>query len=86
MIKVMKFGAEWCPPCRMLDPIWDKVATSTPGVDFEKIDIDQNPELATQYNITAVPTMVFVKNDVVVDVLMGFRREEDIRKKIKELQ
>lgn len=56
-MKVMKFGASWCSPCKMLQNIIDGITTE---VEIESIDIDEDPKLAQQYNIRGVPTLVMV--------------------------
>lgn len=71
MIEVIKFGAEWCGPCRAYEPILEnlkeKYDAKTPvNVSIMSIDIDEEPELASQYNIRNVPTTVFIKEGNVV--------------------
>ena len=78
MLTVMKFEASWCAPCRSLAPVFKKVAASMADVKFETIDIDENPALAQQMNVSAVPTMTFVKDGKVVDVLVGLHKEQTI--------
>ena len=60
---VVDFFATWCGPCKMFGPILEEVASEyNEGVNFAKIDIDQNEDLAINNNIQAVPTIVFYKN------------------------
>ena len=75
-MKCMIFKASWCSPCKVLKPIYDKVKQNTTGVDFEEIDIDDSPELAQQFNVRAVPTILFVKDGQVVDTLVGVQKEQ----------
>lgn len=56
-MKVLKFEASWCSPCRMLGVIIDNLDTS---IDIESIDIDDQPEVAIQYNVRSVPTLILV--------------------------
>ena len=77
-LTVIKFEASWCAPCRALAPILKKVASSMSDVTFETIDIDNHPALAQQMKISAVPTVVFVKDGQVVDTLVGLHREQVI--------
>ena len=86
MLKVLKFSATWCPPCRMLQPIWDEVVDEVHDVAFEMVDIDKDPGLARQYGISAVPTMVFLKDDNVAATLMGLRPKQDILDTIDNLR
>ena len=75
-LTVIKFEATWCGPCRALSPVFKKVASSNPDVTFETIDVDENPDLAQQMKVGAVPTLVFVKGGSVVDVLVGLQKEQ----------
>lgn len=84
MLKVVKFSAEWCGPCKALAPVFDKIEASTAGVDFAKIDIDEDPALAQSMGVMAVPTIVFVKNGGVVDVIVGLQKESVIRNTIEK--
>lgn len=84
-LKVIRFSAAWCGPCVILQPIWDKLASDTDGVDFVSVDIDNDTELASQYRISAVPTILFIKDGAVVDSLIGLHKEADIRSTIDSL-
>lgn len=86
VLKVTKFSAVWCAPCRALDPIFKRVSESTEGVEFANIDIDKEPELATTMNIRSVPTIVFEKDGKAIDLMVGLVSEQTIRDKIKELK
>jgi thioredoxin 1 len=58
-MKVLYFTAAWCGPCRAFKGTWDKVSGSYPGIEFVKVDVDDQPELATANTVRAVPTLVF---------------------------
>ena len=58
--KVLYFTATWCPPCRAIKPVYEKLSTEFPNIQFLKIDIDQNEKAAVDYKITSVPTFVFI--------------------------
>jgi len=85
-LKVIKFEAEWCGPCKAMAPVWNKVAGDTEGVAFETVDIDDNPELAAQMQIRVVPTIVFVKDGDEIDRAVGMHSEKDLRGKIEGLK
>ena len=76
MLKVSKFGASWCSPCGLIKKVLDKIKPNFSDVDFEEIDIDDSPELAQQFNVRAVPTILFVKDGQVVDTLVGVQKEQ----------
>lgn len=76
------FYATWCGPCQLLSPILEEIANENNSFDIAKIDVDQNPEIAKNYKIMAVPTMLIFKNGEVVDKLEGLLSKETIISKI----
>jgi thioredoxin 1 len=83
---VVDFTATWCGPCKVLGPIVDKLATEFKDkVSVAKLDIDQNPEIASAYGIMGVPTLVFFKNGEIVDQHVGLLNEDALRKKMQKL-
>ena len=78
MLKLIKFSAEWCAPCKMLAPIFTKLESTVTDVSFETVDIDENPMRAQQMGVAAVPTIIFEKDGKVVDSLVGLQRETAI--------
>jgi thioredoxin 1 len=68
---VIDFSATWCGPCRMIAPLFKELSESIEDVVFVKIDVDENPDTAAKYNVSAMPTFVFLKAGEVVDRLMG---------------
>lgn len=61
MISVMYFSTEWCGPCKMFWPVVQEVCSAN-GIQIQKIDAEQNRDLANQYQITGVPTLIVIKN------------------------
>ena len=55
---LLDFWATWCGPCRMLSPTLDKVAAEHPDLKVGKVNVDEQPELAQQYNVMSIPTLV----------------------------
>jgi thioredoxin 1 len=70
-LKVMDFFAEWCSSCKSIGPIFDEVTAEIGDVDFQKVDIDTNYELAAKYGIKAIPTIIFELEGKVVHRKMG---------------
>ena len=68
---VLDFSATWCGPCKMIAPLFAELSEQYTNVVFLKIDVDDNPDTAAKYNVSAMPTFVFVKQGQVVDRLMG---------------
>jgi thioredoxin 1 len=76
MLKVIKASASWCSPCVLLKKVFDKIKPNFADVDFEDLDIDDSPDLAQQMNIRAVPTILFIKDEQVVETLVGLQKEQ----------
>ncbi len=69
---VVDFYADWCAPCRMLEPIMEMLAKKFEGtVKFVRIDVDTNQELASQYSVISIPTVMFFSKGQVMDVVIG---------------
>jgi thioredoxin 1 len=76
MIEVKKFEAEWCGPCRMLKPTFQKLEQKfNEGVNFTYINVDENEELATKYGVRGIPTVVFEKDGKEVQRFTGVQSE-----------
>jgi thioredoxin 1 len=71
MLEVKRFSAVWCGPCRALAPVMEGIKNEYTNVVFETIDVDTDPEQSSKYAIRSVPTVVFVKDGVEVDRLVG---------------
>jgi len=83
---VTKFSAQWCHPCRMMAITFHKVETTMPDVIFQDIDIDKDPTTAADFKIMSIPTIVFIKDGVEVDRVVGLIKEADLTAKINALK
>ena len=72
MRKVLRFTASWCQPCKMLGRTLEDISTDYP---IEVIDIDENRELAIQYSVRGVPTLVMLKDDIETKRIVGMQTE-----------
>jgi len=79
---VVDFWAEWCGPCKMIGPMLEQLATEYSGkVKIGKVNIDQFQQLAVQYRINSIPTLLFFKNGQVVDQVVGAKPMKDLKLK-----
>ena len=82
-VVLVDFYADWCGPCRLLEPILEQVAAKTEAV-VAKIDIDEQRGLATAYQVRSVPTMVLFVDGTVVEQLVGVQDEKTLTERIEE--
>lgn len=75
---LVDFWATWCGPCRMLSPIVDEVASERPDVKVGKINVDEQPELAQQFGIMSIPTLIVFKNGEKVQESVGLIPKEKV--------
>ena len=77
---LVDFWAEWCGPCKMIAPILDELASEYEGkVKIGKVNIDDFQNLATQYGIRAIPTLLLFKDGQVADQIVGMRSKRDFK-------
>jgi thioredoxin 1 len=81
---IVDFYAEWCGPCQMMKPVFDKMSQESKDILFFKIDVDDNQESAENFGVRSIPTTIFLKDGKELDRAVGFLQEEIFRQKIKK--
>lgn len=83
---VVDFWAPWCDPCKLVDPILEKLAEKYGGsVEFLKMNIDEETAVPNKYAVRSIPTILFFKQGKITNQIIGVETEEAIEKAIKEL-
>ena len=75
---LLDFWAPWCGPCRMVGPVVDEIANERTDIKVGKINVDEQPELASQFNIMSIPTLVVMKRGKIVNQIIGARPKAQI--------
>lgn len=79
---LVDFWADWCGPCKMLTPILDEISDEI-KVKICKVNVDEEGELATEFGIRSIPTILVFKNGKEIDRIIGLREKEELVEKIK---
>lgn len=75
---LLDFYADWCGPCRMVSPIVDEIAEERDDILVGKINVDDSPELAMQFGIVSIPTLIVLNKGEVVSQMVGARPKSEI--------
>ncbi len=75
---LLDFYADWCGPCRMVSPIVSEIANERSDVKVGKIDVGEQPELAAQFGVMNIPTLIVIKNGKIANQAVGYRPKEQI--------
>ncbi len=75
---LLDFWASWCGPCRMVSPVIDEIAKERPDIKVGKINVDEQEELAAQFRIMSIPTLMVIKNGQIVKQSMGAQPKNQI--------
>ena len=79
---VVDFFATWCGPCKMLTPVVESMSETHPEVHFYKVDIDEEIELATRFQVMSVPTLLYMKKGQIVGKSIGLVSKADMESEI----
>ena len=75
---LLDFYADWCGPCRMVGPIVSEIANERSDVKVGKINVDEQPELAAQFQVMSIPLLAVIKNGKLENQVVGYRSKEQI--------
>ena len=82
-VVLIDFYADWCAPCMMLAPFVEEIADENPDVIVGKVNVDENPELAMQFNVSSIPALFVVKDGKIKDSAIGFKPKEVLLEMLK---
>lgn len=84
MIKVIDFYADWCGPCKMMDPILKELEKELHGkVEFKQVDVDAEQDKAQEYGVLSIPTFVIIKDGEEVDRIVGAHGKSQFKQLIE---
>ena len=76
---LVDFWATWCGPCRMIAPVLEELSEENPDVKIVKVDVDENPELASQFQVMSIPALFVIKNGEVVAQSLGVKPKAQLQ-------
>jgi thioredoxin 1 len=81
---LVDFWAEWCGPCKMIAPILEEIATEHDGLKIGKLNVDDNPEVARQYQVMSIPTLIVFKDGQEAKRLIGAKGKGQLLQELDE--
>jgi len=81
---LVDFYADWCGPCKMTSPIIEELANEVKEIKFVKVNVDENADLASQYNISSIPTFLIFKDGKIIHQFVGARGRDGFLSEIEK--
>lgn len=81
---LVDFYADWCGPCKMIAPIIEELASEESAVNIAKLNVDDLNEVAQEYRVSSIPTILIFKNGEVKERIVGFRPKEELLKSLND--
>ena len=83
-VTLKDFYADWCGPCKTQDPIIEELAEEYPDVDFEKVNVDEQQEVANEYQVRSLPTLIVENDDGIVERFVGVTQRDDLESALSQ--
>lgn len=77
-ISLVDFYADWCGPCKMIAPIVDEISNERDDITVGKINVDESLEIASEYGVMSIPTLIVFKNGKEANRIIGYRSKDEI--------
>jgi thioredoxin 1 len=77
-VSLKDFYADWCGPCKTQDPILEELEADYPDVDFEKVNVDEQQDVANEYQVRSLPTLIVENDEGVVERFVGVTQRDDL--------
>lgn len=82
---VVDLWAPWCGPCKSMGAVIEEVSKQRPEIKFVKVNVDENFQISSQYNVRSIPTLMTFKNGELVDIVSGFRGKSAVENMLNSL-
>jgi thioredoxin 1 len=83
-VSLKDFYADWCGPCKTQDPILEEIVENYPDIEFEKVNVDEEQDVANEYQVRSLPTVVVENDDGIIQRFVGVTQRDDIEAALEE--
>lgn len=82
---VVDLWAPWCGPCKSMGSVIEEISKQRPEIKFVKVNVDENFQISSQFNVRSIPTLMTFRNGELVDIMSGFRGKNAVEKMLESL-